>query len=125
MDAFSIPITLYRNAGYSMPVSLQNPDGSPYPTPGWTFRLEIVPASFDRSWASPATFAQQKVAGSGNAGTVFVLVDPDTASLDFKTSYNWRVMVQQAPHSSPSVLIGGSCTVLDSPPFPEINPLSL
>jgi hypothetical protein len=46
--------------------------------------LEIVPSAFDKSWASPPSFAQQNVAGSGSSGTVFVLDDADTAALDIK-----------------------------------------
>ena len=121
-DPFGIAITLYRNCGYQMPVGLQDAKGAPYSTEGYTFRLEIVPAQFDRSWPSPATFAQQHLAGSGSSGTTFLLSDSDTASLDYRTAYHWRVMAV-APGSDPSALIGGNCTVLDGPAVPEVNPL--
>src|SRR5438876_3920289 len=101
MDPFAIPIAIFRNAGYSLPVELQEANGTPFPTPGWAFRLEIVPARSDRSWASPPAFAQAKVSGSGESGTVFVLEDSDTASLDFRLAYNWRVLMQQVPLASP------------------------
>ena len=127
-DPFSIPITLYRHCGYSMPISLQDGKGAPYPTEGYIFRLEIVPSAFDRSWASPATFAAQLIAGSGSSGVTFILSDVDTASLDYKTSYTWRVLTSapggSAPGgSAPSALVGGSCQVLDGPAMPEVNPV--
>jgi hypothetical protein len=104
-DPFSIPITLYRNCGYSMPILLQDAKGAPYPTDGYIFRLEIVPSAFDKSWASPPSFAQQNVAGSGSSGTVFVLDDADTAALDYKTAYTWRVLTS-APAAPPERLSG-------------------
>ena len=105
-----------------MPVGLQDAKGAPYPTEGYIFRLEIVPASFDRSWSSPPAFAQQHLAGSGSAGATFVLSDSDTGGLDYRTAYHWRVMAV-APSSDPSALIGGNCTVIDGPVVPEVNPL--
>ena len=86
-DPFAIPITLFRNTGYAMPVSLQDAKGAPYYTDGYVFRLEIVLATFDRSWAAPPAppaFVQQNISASGASGTVFVLHEGDTASLDYR-----------------------------------------
>jgi hypothetical protein len=123
MDPFEIPIILYRNAGYSMPVGLQDSNNNPYPTPGYLFRLEISPTRSDNSWASPPAFAQTNVAGSGDSGTVFVLTDADTNKLDFRVGYAWRVLTRISSEAVPAALIGGSCTVLDGPSIPEVNPV--
>ncbi len=123
-DPFDIAITLYRNTGYSMPVDLPDAKGSPLPTPGYVFHLEISPATFDGSWASPPTFAQQNISGSGEYGTVFVLHEADTAALDFRTSYRYQVLARAPGIGADAVsLRGGSCRVIDGPVMPQVSPL--
>ena len=111
---------MYRNCGYQMPVSLQDTLGAPFLTPGWDFRLEITPAAFDRSWTEPFSFAQQQASGSGASGTTFILHEEDTAALDYRTAYQWRVLVLP-PGADPAALIGGSVKVFDGPVMPQVN----
>jgi hypothetical protein len=121
-DPFNIPITLYRNAGYSLPLALEKGDGTPFVTPFWTYRLEIAPSAWDYSWPVTASFAQELIAGSGDSGTNFVLSDGDTSALDFTRAYSWRVLAR-APGAAPAALCGGPAAVRDGPDMPEINPL--
>jgi hypothetical protein len=121
-DPFAIPIAIFRNTGYVMPLTLEDFEGEPFPTPEWAFRLEISPSSFDRSWTEPSSFSQQNVtSGSGATGTTFILHEEDTAALDYRLSYRWRVLAL-APGADPSSLIGGSCTVYDGPAMPQVEP---
>jgi hypothetical protein len=118
--SFAIPIALFRNCGYALPVSFADLSGAPYFTPGWDFRLEITPTSFDGSWTEPASFSQQNTAsGSGDAGTTFILYEEDTAALDYKTPYSWRVLAL-APGADPSPIVGGPCKVYDGPVMTEV-----
>jgi hypothetical protein len=101
-----------------MPVTLEDATGAPYLTPGYLYRLEIAPSRSDGSWPSPPSFASENTAGSGDAGTCFILTDEETAALDFNLSYQWRVLAQ-APGASPATLCGGPATVLDGPVMAE------
>ena len=120
--SFAIAIQLYRNCGYAMPVSFADLKGAPYYTPGWDFRMEITPTSFDGSWTEPASFSQQNTSGaSGESGTTFVIYEEDTAALDYKTAYSWRVLAL-CPGADPSPIVGGSCKVYDGPQMTEVTP---
>jgi hypothetical protein len=120
-DPFQIPITLYRNAAYTMPITLQDTAGYPYPTDGYVFRLEIAQTQPDRSWQQPPAFSQQLTAGSGTSGISFVISDYDTAALDYALAYQWRVLAQ-APAGPPAALIGGVAQVLDGPAMLTVTP---
>jgi hypothetical protein len=121
-DPFAIAISFFRNTGYSIPIVLQDAKGAPFPTEGYAFRLEIVAATFDRSWTSPPAFAQQNICGSGASGTVFVLHEEDTAGFNYRTAYKWRVLAQAPGGSDAAALIGGPCQVFDGPAMPELTP---
>lgn len=114
----SIPIKIFRNSGYTMPVSLEDGTGAPYPTPGYLYRLEIAPVRSDGSWPSPPTFAQEITAGETDAGANFLLDDTDTEAFDYRIDYQWRVLAQ-APGAAPATLVGGPAEVQDGPALPE------
>ena len=106
-----------------MPILLQDAKGSPTRWMAIFSGLEIVPSAFDKSWASPPSFAQQNVAGSGSSGTVFVLDDADMAGARYKTAYTWRVLTS-APAAPPERLSGRAlpkCSM--GPAMPQINPV--
>jgi len=113
----SVPIQIFRNSGYSMPVTLEDGTGAPYLTPGYLFRLEIAPLRSDGSWPTPPSFASEITAGSGEAGACFILDETDTAAFDYRLSYQWRVLAQ-APGASPATLVGGPAEVQDGPLWP-------
>jgi hypothetical protein len=113
----SVPIQIIRNSGYAMPVSLEDNTGAPFPTPGYLFLLEIAPSRSDNSWPTTPSFTQEITAGPTDSGANFLLLDTDTAALDYRLDYQWRVLAQ-APGAAPATLTGGPAFVLDGPVWP-------
>ena len=117
----SIPIKIFRNSGYSLPLSLEDGTGVPYLTPDYLFRLEIAPVRSDGSWPTPPAFAQEITAGPTDAGANFILEKTDTAAFDYHVDYQWRVLAM-APGASPATLVGGPAEVRDGPVWPPEEP---
>lgn len=123
MNAFNVPLAVFRNRCWLQPFALYGSDQLPWDVSADNFALVVIPSALGPTNGAAPVFANVSPTIQIN---VVAFDTPDTAmgTLTAGKPYTWQLL--HRPNSGDaactSVLCAGPLTVSDSPPFPAINP---
>lgn len=111
MNPYSVPISVFRNREWLQPFQV-NFKGEPVDISQDSLALVVLngPTAV-LSNTSPSV-------GSGSNSCTFVYSDTDMGTLNLNTPYAWQFLRKPYGYVNSEVVVAGSLTVSDSPPFP-------
>jgi hypothetical protein len=121
-NAYSVPITVFRNRSWLQSFTLYDGDGTPFDVSSDTLALTILPTGPGVSGAVPiVTETGPLVTGDAGNTVVFTIADEEMGGLTAGAPYNWQFIRRPAGSGATSystVVVAGPLTVNDSPSFP-------
>lgn len=124
MNAFNIPLSVYRNRCWEQSFALYDANKDPLDVSQDALALVVIPVV-----SGPTNGAAPVISNLVPTVTVNVVIfdtpDAVTGTLTAGKAYNWQLLRKPAGAGEEyctSILCAGPLLVNDSPPFPEINP---
>ncbi len=119
MDPFCIPLKMWRNLIFQLPLTLKESDGvTPLPITGYTYALLIAPVTSSASFGTPTIIDKTPVINTTLSTVLFTFLDVKTSLLVATTQYKW-IVESKPPGSVASPLIGGPIQLFDAPVYPS------
>jgi hypothetical protein len=114
INAFAVPLAIYRNREWLQAFNLFNADSTPMDLTGDTLALVVIPAT---PGASAPLLSNNTPSVTGNK-VAFDFADNQTETLTAGTAYTWQFLRRASGNPNSSVMCAGPLSVQESPVFP-------